>query len=129
MAIVLVTEVCGLDPERDETLIALDSAADLRRFLRDTSVRLADHLAKLKYEHPAHELNNLGPEYVGVGYVLTMRNSQGLELHAGVTPTHWALVGLGLESPAYDSVASSKERIVYFFGEWTEVSAQETYRP
>jgi hypothetical protein len=129
MDMVLVTEVCGLDPERDETQYPFASGEELKRFLRDTSVRFADHLAGLKHEFPGHDLNNLGPEYLGVGYAVTIRNSEGKELHIGVSPMHWAIVGLGEDSPANVGVGSSSERVVFYFGDWTELPASETYCP
>lgn len=126
---ILVTEVWGLEPERDETRHAFSSAQGLRRFLRDTSIRFADHLAHLRHEFPSHDLNHLGPDYLGVGYALTVRNPEGKELHIGVSPTHWALVGLEGDPPGCDGEAGPDQKLVFYFGDWTEFRASETYRP
>lgn len=83
-----VVEVCGLEPERDETLHEFEAVGELRKFLRNTSMSFADHLADIKHCYPEHELNALGSEYRGVGYVARIRNSMGAELSLGVAPNH-----------------------------------------
>ena len=123
-----VVEVCGLEPERDETRHEFSSHEDLRMFIRKTSLAFADHLAELKHECPEHELNTLGPEYMGVGYGLTIQRSNGEELGVGVAASNWALIPhTDAEVPSYD--VSGPGRLIFFLGDWTELDACTTYQP
>lgn len=99
----LVTDVCGLDPKRDDTRHVLATAKALADFIHCTSATFADHIAGLKRAYPDHDLNHLGPEYLGVGYALTLRAPDDSELHVGVSPAQWALGGPGDEAPARDT--------------------------
>lgn len=123
-----VVEVCGLFPERDETCHRFSSSEQLRAFIRETSLRFADCLADIKHEHSNHDLNALGQEYRGVGYSLTMERSTGEKLSVGVAPENWALVFYyETETPLSD--ISEPGKLVFYFGEWTEVEATDTYKP
>lgn len=116
------------DSDRESTVHSFPSADALFAHLRDTRLRFADHLAELKQRYPDHELNTLGPEYLGVACGFELRNPFGQFLSVATAPEHWMLVVEDRgDLPPGD--ADPNGRLVCFLGDWTEWSAQGTYQP
>jgi hypothetical protein len=123
-----VVEICGLSPERDDATHCFASTSALRTFLDDVARRFSAQIDELRHSHPHHDHNNHGPEYLGVGFVARLRADADKELSVGIAPKHWALVtAAGFDLPVPDSTGPGT--LVYFFGDWTELAAEQTLQP
>ncbi len=127
-----ITDTYGIHDEysdesgHDERQWSFDGIEALLAHLRAQQLRFADSLARIK-EDPESALNDLGPEYVGVAFAVSLLRDDGRTLEVGIGPELWVLVsdqgecGTGFDGPDHG-------RMVVYFHHWTEWEAKFSFK-
>ena len=112
----------------DSIQIEFSDFLALRRHLRIMSLRFADILAEAKADQSS-AIAVYGHEYLGFGYVVDLENSFGSQPSIGISAAHWAFpMGL-LANPQVPCDGKGDACVVFYFEEWTEFHASQTYKP
>ncbi len=111
----------------DERVRELATFDELLEFAKGQVLRFADAIAEMRHVSPESELLNLGPEYVGAGFVMDLEHGNGSRLSVGIASDYWVIVTFD-QAQLPDNDGGDKGRLVMWFEEWTEWHTLDTYK-